>query len=222
MKSLLTRILIRLSMLPLVIGLLMLWPAGTFDFWQVYAYFGILLVPMFFALIYFLRNAPEVLERRMKTSEKEATQQRLVAILIVSVLAIFMIPGFDKRFGWSEIPVWLVLVGDAVMLLGYLFMIYVMKVNSFAARTIEVEQNQRVIDCGPYALVRHPMYAGFLLMYIATPIALGSWWAFLAVAVVPIALIFRIINEEMVLHRDLDGYGEYTLRIRWRLVPGIW
>lgn len=222
MKSLLTRILIRLSMLPLVIGLLMLWPAGTFDFWQVYAYFGILLVPMFFALIYFLRNAPEVLERRMKTSEKEATQQRVVAILIISVLAIFMIPGFDKRFGWSEIPVWLVLVGDAVMLLGYLFMIYVMKVNSFAARTIEVEQNQRVIDSGPYALVRHPMYAGFLLMYIATPIALGSWWAFLAVAVVPIALIFRIINEEMVLHRDLDGYGEYTLRIRWRLVPGIW
>lgn len=222
MKSLLTRILIRLSMLPLVIGLLMLWPAGTFDFWQVYAYFGILLVPMFFALIYFLRNAPEVLERRMKTSEKEATQQRLVAILIVSVLAIFMIPGFDKRFGWSEIPVWLVLVGDAVMLLGYLFMIYVMKVNSFAARTIEVEQNQRVIDSGPYALVRHPMYAGFLLMYVATPIALGSWWAFLAVAVVPIALIFRIINEEMVLHRDLDGYREYTQRIRWRLVPGIW
>ena len=209
-------------MLPLVIGLLMLWPAGTFDFWQVYAYFGILLVPMFFALIYFLRNAPEVLERRMKTSEKEATQQRLVAILIVSVLAIFMIPGFDKRFGWSEIPVWLVLVGDAVMLLGYLFMIYVMKVNSFAARTIEVEQNQRVIDSGPYALVRHPMYAGFLLMYVATPIALGSWWAFLAVAVVPIALIFRIINEEMVLHRDLDGYREYTQRIRWRLVPGIW
>lgn len=222
MKSLLTRILIRLSMLPLVIGLLMLWPAGTFDFWQVYAYFGILLVPMFFALIYFLRNAPEVLERRMKTSEKEATQQRVVAILIISVLAIFMIPGFDKRFGWSEIPVWLVLVGDTMMLLGYLFMIYVMKVNSFAARTIEVEQNQRVIDSGPYALVRHPMYAGFLLMYVATPIALGSWWAFLAVAVVPIALIFRIINEEMVLHRDLDGYREYTQRIRWRLVPGIW
>ncbi len=222
MKSLLTRILIRLSMLPLVIGLLMLRPAGTFDFWQVYAYFGILLVPMFFALIYFLRNAPEVLERRMKTSEKEATQQRVVAILIISVLAIFMIPSFDKRFGWSEIPVWLVLVGDTMMLLGYLFMIYVMKVNSFAARTIEVEQNQRVIDSGPYALVRHPMYAGFLLMYVATPIALGSWWAFLAVAVVPIALIFRIINEEMVLHRDLDGYGEYTLRIRWRLVPGIW
>lgn len=209
-------------MLPLGIGLLVLWPAGTLDFWQVYAYFGILLVPMFIGLIYFLRNAPEVLERRMKTSEREATQQRVVAILIISVLAIFMIPGFDKRFGWSEIPVWLVLAGDAMMLLGYLFMIYVMKVNSFAARTIEVEQNQRVIDCGPYALVRHPMYAGFLLMYVATPIALGSWWAYLAVAVVPFALIFRILNEELVLHRDLDGYSEYTQRIRWRLVPGIW
>jgi len=133
-----------------------------------------------------------------------------------------MIPGFDKRFGWSDIPVWLVLLADAVVVVGYLVMLYVMKVNSFAARTIEVEQNQRVIDTGPYALVRHPMYTGAVVMYLATPVALGSWWAFLAVAIVPFCLVARILNEEQVLNQELDGYTEYTQRTRWRLIPGIW
>ncbi|HAJ77018.1 MAG TPA: hypothetical protein DCM64_11250 [Gammaproteobacteria bacterium] len=222
MNSLLVRIIARLALLPLVIGLLVLWPAGTFDFWQIYAYFGFILVPMVGGVIYFYAKDPAVLERRMKTDEKEETQKMVMVFLGLSVVAIYMIPGFDRRFGWSEIPVWLVLIADVFVVVGYLMMLYIMKVNSFAARTIEVEQGQQVIDTSPYALVRHPMYTAAMLIYLTTPIALGSWWAYLAVAVVPICLVARILNEEQVLRQDLDGYAEYTQRTRWRLVPGIW
>ncbi|HJN94762.1 MAG TPA: isoprenylcysteine carboxylmethyltransferase family protein [Gammaproteobacteria bacterium] len=222
MNSLLARIITRLAFLPFVIGLLVLWPAGTFDFWQIYAYFGFILIPMVAGGIYFYINDPAVLERRLKTNEKEDTQKLVMVFMGLAVVASYMIPGFDKRFGWSDIPVWLVLLADAVVVVGYLVMLYVMKVNSFAARTIEVEQNQRVIDTGPYALVRHPMYTGAVVMYLATPVALGSWWAFLAVAIVPFCLVARILNEEQVLNQELDGYTEYTQRTRWRLIPGIW
>ena len=222
MNSLLARILLRLAFLPLVVWLVILLPAGTNDFWQVYVFFGLLLIVMLAGTVYFLKHDPELLERRLKTREKEQEQKLIMLIMGLSVVAIYVIPGFDKRFGWSDIPVWLVLVGDGVALAGYLFMMYIFKVNSFAARTIEVEQNQTVIDTGPYGRVRHPMYTGALLMYLGTPIALGSWWAFIAAGIVPFCLLARILNEEAVLRRDLDGYGDYCQRVKWRLLPGVY
>ncbi len=179
-------------------------------------------MPMVGGVIYFYIKDPALIERRLKTGEKEETQKLVMVFLGLAVVASYMIPGFDRRFGWSEIPVWLVLLADVFVVVGHVMMLYIMKVNSFVARTVEVEQNQQVIDSGPYALVRHPMHTAAMLMYLSTPIALGSWWAFLAVAIVPFCLVARILNEEQVLKQELDGYTEYAQRTRWRLIPGIW
>lgn len=222
MRSLPAQIAVRLAGLPVFIALILLWPAGTLDFWQVYLYFGALLVPMLFTLVYFLRHDPTLLARRLKMNEQEATQKIVVVLLSLSIIACFLIAGFDRRFGWSAIPVWQVLAADVLVVLAYLFILVVFKVNRFAARTIEVVQEQRVIDSGPYARVRHPMYTGMLLLYFATPVALGSWWALLPLVLFPFGIAARIRNEEMVLLRDLKGYGDYTQRIRWRLIPFIW
>ncbi len=222
MRSLPAQIALRLAGLPVFIALILLWPAGTLDFWQVYLYFGVLLVPMLFTLGYFLRHDPALLERRLKMREKESTQKVVVALLSLSIIACLLVAGFDRRFGWSAIPVWLVLAADLLVVFSYLFILAVFKENRFAARTVEVVQEQRVIDTGPYARVRHPMYTGMLLLYCVTPIALGSWWALLPLVLFPFGIAARIRNEEMVLLRDLQGYGDYTQRIRWRLVPFIW
>jgi len=221
-NSLLLRVLLRIAPLPVVIWLFFLVPAGTTDFWEVYVFFGIILVPMFAALGYFLINDPDLLERRLNAKETESEQKVIMAIFGISIVVMYLIPGFDKRFGWSDIPTSMVLLADVFVLAGYLIMLYVMKVNSFASRVIEVVEGQPVIDTGPYSKVRHPMYVGALLMYIATPAALGSWWAYLPLIVVPAMIVLRILNEEKVLHRDLPGYTEYCERTRWRLMPGVW
>lgn len=222
MNSLLLRILLRVLCIPIFVWLFFLLPAGTYDFWQVYIYFGIIIIPMLLATFYFLKKDPEVLERRLKTSESENEQKFIMAVLGISVVAMYLIPGFDKRFGWSEISFSMSLFADVFVLLGYLFMLYVTRINSFASRVIEVDAEQTVIDTGPYSRERHPMYVGALLMYLGTPVALGSWWAYLPASLIPILLAFRILNEEQVLKRDLAGYAEYCQRVRWRLIPGVW
>jgi len=222
MSPLLGQVFLRLAGLPVFIALILLWPAGTLDFWQVYLYFGVLLVLLLFTLVYFLRHDPALLERRLKMREKEGTQKVVVTLLSLSIIACLLVAGFDRRSGWSAIPVWLVLVADFLVVLSYLFILAEFKVNSFAARTVEVVKEQRIIETGPYAHVRHPMYSGMLLFYFATPIALGSWWALLPLVLFPFGIAARIRNEEMVLLRDLQGYSDYTQRIRWRLIPFIW
>lgn len=222
MKSLLSRIMLRILCIPIFVWLFFLLPAGTNSFWQVYVYFGIIIIPMLLATVYFLKKDPEVLQRRLKTGENEGEQKLIMAILGFCVVAMYLIPGFDKRFSWSEIPFSLSLLADVFVLLGYLFMLYVTKVNSFASRVITVEEQQSVIDTGPYSKVRHPMYVGALIMYLATPLALASWWAYLPMSLMPVLIGFRIVNEEQVLSKDLPGYVEYCQRVRWRLIPGIW
>lgn len=197
-------------------------PAGTFRYWQAWVYMLILFVPLFFFAAYlFLRN-PALLERRMRTREVEPEQRKIIALSTTVLLAAFIIPGLDRRFGWSSVPTWLVLVSDAVVLLSYILFMLVLRENEFAGRTVEVEQRQRVIASGPYSLVRHPMYLAVLLMYGFSPLALGSFWAMILVAILPGVLIARIVNEEKVLLRDLEGYAEYCKAVHYRLIPGIW
>jgi protein-S-isoprenylcysteine O-methyltransferase Ste14 len=182
----------------------------------------ILLVPLFiFAAYLFLRN-PALLERRMRTREMEPEQRKIIALSSTVLLAAFIVPGLDRRFGWSSVPTWLVLIADAMVLLSYLLFILVLRANEYAGRTVEVEQRQRVITTGPYSLVRHPMYLAILLMYGCSPLALGSAWAMIVVAILPIVLVARIVNEEKVLLRDLEGYADYCKAVRYRLIPGIW
>jgi protein-S-isoprenylcysteine O-methyltransferase Ste14 len=205
-----------------VIWAILFIPAGTLAYWEAWLYMAILLVPMFLVFRYLLKHDPQLLERRMQTRERETAQQRITQLSLLYFLAAFILPGLDRRLGWSEVPPPVVIAADLVVLLGYGLFILVLRENQYASRTVQVEQEQRVISSGPYALVRHPMYLGVLLMYLASPLALGSYWALLpALLIVPI-LVARILNEEKVLLRDLKGYEEYQLVTKYRIIPGIW
>ena len=197
-------------------------PAGTWDYWQGWVYIIVLVVPAAFALVFLMRKDPALLERRMRTREREPQQRLIIALSLVWFLLLFLIPGFDRRFGWSNVPVAMVIAADVLIFLGYVFVCRVFWENRFASRVVEVEQGQRVISSGPYALIRHPMYAGITVMYILTPLALGFYWALIPSSVIIPILVARIWNEEVVLLRDLKGYAEYMQKVRYRLIPGVW
>lgn len=159
-------------------------------------YMGILLVPAMCVLVYFIKTNPELLERRMRFRERERTQKRVIFASYFWLLATFLLPGFDRRWEWSDVPTPIVLIANLVVLLGYGLVVRVFLENRYASRVIEVEAKQQVISTGPYAVIRHPMYLGTSVMYLATPLALGSYWAMIpAVFIIPI-LVARILNEE--------------------------
>jgi protein-S-isoprenylcysteine O-methyltransferase Ste14 len=206
----------------LALCLLFFLPAGTLDYWEAWVYLAVLFTPMAFALVYLVRNDPELLERRMRMREREREQKLIIRLSYLWFLLAFLLPGLDRRWDWSQVPTALVIVADVLVLLGYGLFLLVLRENSYASRTVQVEQGQRVISSGPYAMVRHPMYTGLIVLYVASPLALGSYWAVLpALVIIPI-LVARIINEEKVLRRELPGYEEYTRKTVYRLVPGIW
>jgi protein-S-isoprenylcysteine O-methyltransferase Ste14 len=196
--------------------------AGTFDYWEAWVYLAVMLVPMFGFLGYFLAYDPELLERRMRMKEKEAEQKVIIKVASVFYVLTFLVPGFDRRFQWSDVPAGLVIAANVLVLTGYVLIFLVMRENRYASRIIEVEPGQKVVTSGPYAIVRHPMYVGALLMFLATPVALGSYWALIpAVFLIPI-LVARIRNEEKVLERDLAGYQDYMQKTSYRLIPWLW
>jgi len=197
-------------------------PAGTLDYWEAWIFIAVLLIPILFVLTYLLRKDPELLVRRIRFNEKESAQRRIIRASSLIFFTGFLIPGLDHRFGWSDIPVEAVLAADILVIVGYALVFLVFRENPYASRVVEVEQDQKVISTGPYALVRHPMYLGTSIMWLATPFALGSYWALPVFLILPIILVYRIMNEEEVLLRELPGYREYTQKVRYRLMPGIW
>lgn len=220
--ELLKTVLIRYVVAIPLVGAIIFLPAGTLAYWEGWVYMAILFIPMAYALVYLVRNDPDLLERRMHMRERETAQKGIVAISYVYFLVVFMLPGLDHRFGWSNVPAAVVLLANLLVLLGYGFVLLVFRENRFASRVVEVAQGQQVISSGPYAWVRHPMYSGVLLMYIFSPLALGSYWAMLpALLIIPL-LMARLLNEEVVLARDLPGYTAYMQQVRYRLLPGIW
>lgn len=205
-----------------IVALLIILPSGTWSYWQGWLYIVVLYTPLVFTMVYLFKNDPALLERRMRTKEKETAQRRIIGIAIIYFLVAFMLPGFDIRFGWSNVPPIVSIIADLLVLAGYLIFIWVMMVNRYLSRTVEVDSGQKVVTTGPYGIVRHPMYAGISLLYIASPVALGSFWALIpALLIVPI-LMARIRNEEEVLRRELPGYIEYTQKVKYRLLPGVW
>lgn len=206
----------------IAIGAMLFVPAGTLDYWQAWAYIAILFVMVAFVGLYFLAKDPDFLERRFRMKEKER-QQKLVQKAGGAIFFIcFLLPGLDRRFGWSTVPFELVLAADFLVVLGYGLIFLVFKENSFAGRTIRVEKGQKVVSTGPYSIIRHPMYLGMVLLCLATPIALGSYAAFWPFLLIIPLLAYRIRNEEEVLKRELEGYEEYCKKVRCRLVPGVW
>ncbi|MDL1912251.1 isoprenylcysteine carboxylmethyltransferase family protein [Chloroflexi bacterium CFX6] len=205
-----------------MIGALLFLPAGTFDYWQAWAWLATLFIPMGVSLVYLYKMDPKLLERRTRTNEARPEQRRIIMASVVYLLVIFILPGFDVRYGWSNAPAWLCLVADGVVLGSYILYVLVLRANTYASRVIEVEQEQQVVTGGPYALVRHPMYLAMILMLTATPLALGSYWAMLPSIGFILLLAARAKNEEELLLAELKGYREYTQKTRYRLFPGIW
>lgn len=206
----------------IVVALFLFLPAGSLLYWQAWVYLGVLFIPMIVVGNYFITRDPGLLERRLRAREKYEPQKRIQAITGILFFVGFLIPGLDYRFGWSSVPVPLILAADVVVALGYLVVFLVFRENSYTSRIINVETGQRVITTGPYAIIRHPMYLGVTLMFLATPLALGSFWAVPVFLFLPVFLVFRIRNEEEVLVRELPGYTEYCREVRYRLIPGIW
>ena len=221
-SALIRKMIIRFSLVPVFIGVCSLLPAGTFDYWQVYLYFSVVVIPMIFVLFYFLKRDPRFLERRTRGTEKFREQKLIQLINLPVFMAAFIIPGLDRRYGWSAVPVEVILITDAVILGGYLIIFLVFRENSYASRIVEVDQTQKVITTGLYSIVRHPMYLGVLIMYLPTPLALGSYYGLIPMAFLPVALVLRILNEEKVLMENLNGYVEYCEKTRYRLIPFIW
>jgi len=225
--SLRSRLVLRLSLaLPIAAAMLFI-PAGTWRFWQgwVILAIGFTYAPLAFS--YFYKHDRELIERRLRSKEKIIEQKRLVRLLKPIFFAAFLLPGFDYRLGWSRrllgvVPVRLSLVSEGLIVCGLVTVFWVLKVNSFASRTIEVEAGQKVISSGPYALVRHPMYTGSLVLMLSLPLALGSYVAWPAFALLIPIYVYCLLNEEKFLRRELPGYREYCLRTRFRLIPFVW
>jgi protein-S-isoprenylcysteine O-methyltransferase Ste14 len=223
MNALRKQVIIRFGLAAILIPIILFALAGTLHYWQGWLYWAVLIIPMLIAVSYLLKSDPELLERRMKFHEKEKEQRAIICIGNAIFLVGFIAIAIDLRWhGLGQVPYSIVLAADAGVFLGYCLVLWVFKENSYASRTIEVVENQEVVTTGPYAIVRHPMYLGVLIMYLLTPIALGSWWAVPVFSLLIPIIIWRILAEEKALLRDLHGYREYCQKRRYRLLPHIW
>ena len=204
---------------------LIFWPAGTFDYWQGWLFLGVFAASTVGFTVYMAIYDRPLLERRMKAGpqyEREWSQKIIVSLVFLAFFGLIVVSALDYRHAWSPVAPEVSVLGDVLILLSFLFIFWVIRVNSFAASNIRVEKDQVVIDTGPYAHVRHPMYAGAIWLFVGMPLALGSWWPLaLILPVVPV-LLWRLLDEERILQRDLPGYMEYMRRVRARLVPFVW
>jgi protein-S-isoprenylcysteine O-methyltransferase Ste14 len=200
-------------------------PAGTFGYWQAWLFMAVFVGASATITVYLAIRDPKLLERRMNvgpTAETEPTQKILMFFAMTGFIALFVFPAFDHRFGWSPVPSYVSLAGDALIAFGFLLIFIVIKVNTYAASTIQIAEGQKVISTGPYSLVRHPMYAGALPLLIGVPLALGAWRGlFVLILFIP-ALIWRLLDEEKFLQKNLPGYTDYCQEVHYRLVPFIW
>ena len=204
------------------VGLLLFLPAGTLRYWNAWLFSALLFLPMLMVGILLFLKAPELLEKRLNTREQEGTQKAVVALSALMFCLGFVLAGLDFRFGWSHMPTWLVAAAAVLQLVSYGLYAEVMRENAYLSRTVEIQENQKVIDTGLYGVVRHPMYLAVTLLFLTIPLVLGSWPCFVLFLCTPALLVLRIRNEEQVLVRGLPGYTEYQQRVRWRLIPFIW
>jgi protein-S-isoprenylcysteine O-methyltransferase Ste14 len=208
-----------------IMGFLFFLPAGTFKFWQAWIYLIIFGTSSLLITLFLIKKDVELLKRRIKAgaaAENERNQKIIQAFAQLIFIGIMIIPGFDHRYAWSDVPVYLVITGDVLVTLGFFIVFLVFKENSFTSAIIEIAENQKVISTGPYKFVRHPMYSGALLLLIFTPPALGSFWSFPFVVLMIMIIIYRLLDEEKFLSKNLTGYEAYCQMTRYRLIPGIW
>jgi len=206
----------------ILVGTILFLPAWSFSYWNAWLFMGILFVPMFIAGIVMLGKNPELLQKRLDAKEKEAEQKSVVASSGLMFLASFIVAGLDWRFGWTNMPNWMVWAATGLFLLSYVLYAEVLRENTYLSRTIEVQENQKVIDTGLYGIVRHPMYMATIVLFLSMPLVLGSLYSFIIMlAYIPI-IAKRIRNEEKVLEESLPGYKEYKQKVKYKVIPFIW
>jgi len=206
----------------LLVGLLIFLPAGTLQYTYGWLLIGLLFGPMLVAGFVMLFKTPAFLEKRLDVREKQAAQKGVLAFSGLMFIAGFVVAGLDYRFGWSQMPAWVVAVASVIFLAAYGLYAEVMRENAYLSRTVKVEEGQTVVDSGLYGIVRHPMYMATLLLFLAIPLILGSWYALIAFAFYPVIIIVRLKDEETLLSRELPGYEEYKKKVKYRLIPFVW
>ena len=206
----------------LLVGILLFLPAGTLGFLNGWLFICLLFIPILILGVVLLFKSPELLKKRLDGKEKDQTQKGVVALSGLCFLGGFVISGLDFRFGWSTVPLGVIIEASVILLGSYALYAEVMRENAYLSRKIEIQEGQKVIDTGLYGIVRHPMYAVTIWLFLSIPIVLGSWWALICfLPYIPI-IVVRIINEEKLLESELDGYAEYKKRVKYRLIPFIW
>lgn len=206
----------------LLVGMLLFLPAGSLSYSGGWLLMGLLFVPMLIAGFVMFFVSPSFLEKRLDAKEKQATQKGVLAFSGLMFIASFVVAGLDWRFGWSWMPEPVVIVASVVFLIAYGLYAEVMRENAYLSRTIKVEQGQKVVDTGLYGIVRHPMYCVTLLLFLAMPLVLGSWYALIPMAFYPVIIIVRLLDEEKLLTKELPGYEAYKQKVKYRLIPFIW
>jgi len=225
MDALSKNTLAKLAFFQLLIAVLLFLPAWTLHFWQAWLFWMVFTAAQLTITLYFLRTDPHLIENRLKAgprAESRPAQKLILSFAVILSLALVILPGLDHRFGWSVVPVPLVLLGDLGIVAGMSITFFVFRANTHAAATVKVEENQQVISTGLYGIVRHPMYFGALVLFIATPLALGSIWTLLFVPLLFAMLALRLLDEERFLRANLPGYTAYCQKVRFHLIPFLW
>jgi protein-S-isoprenylcysteine O-methyltransferase Ste14 len=214
-----------LAGLAVVLGLLLFFPAGTIFYWQAWIYLFTFMSASTLITIYLMRHDRALLQRRMRGgpfAEKRATEKFIMVCTSIGFIALLVVPALDFQHAWSRVPIFGIVIGDMLVVVGFYFIFLVYRENPFTSATIEISEGQRVVSTGPYAIVRHPMYASSMLYMLGTPLALGSYWGVVAFGAIVPFLLWRIYDEENLLEKNLPGYLEYQSRVRYRLVPLVW
>lgn len=221
-KRLFTEAIIKFSLGAILVGLLIFLPAGTLHFPNGWLLMSTLFIPMFAAGLVMMKKNPNLLRSRLNAKEKQSEQKTVVRLSGLMFLLGFLLAGFDFRFGWSRLPMWIPVAASVLFLVAYLLYAEVLRENAYLSRTIGVQEGQKVVDTGLYGIVRHPMYAATLLLFLSMPLVLGSLPALIVFLAYPAIIIRRLKNEEQVLSKELPGYDEYMKKVKYRLIPFVW
>ena len=206
----------------IIIAVLLFVPAQSFEYWNGWLFMGLLFIPMFIAGIFLMMKKPDLLRKRLNSKETEKEQKKVIFISALMFIIGFMLAGFNYKFNWFSISNIVVIISSVLFVIAYILYAEVLRENEYLSRTIEVQNNQKVIDTGLYGIVRHPMYAVTIILFLAMPLILGSIFSFMVFLIYPIIIVMRIRNEENVLEKELQGYSEYKKKVKYRLIPFIW
>ena len=221
-KKLLSQAVTKFLLGGVIVGMLLFIPANTLEYWNGWLFMGLLFIPMFIAGIILMVKDPILLKKRLNAKEKEVEQKQIVLFSGLMFLVGFIVAGLNFRYKWIELPNIIIMISSILFLIAYILYAEVMRENTYLSRTIEVQQGQKVIDTGLYGIVRHPMYAITILLFLAIPLILGSIISFIIFLIYPVLIVKRIENEEKVLEKKLKGYSEYKRKVKYKVIPFIW